>query len=72
MIPIDPVTAIVGEKATRSTYDRVFKELNLDRPIYEQLALPKEKRSIKLTQMLRDEAVVVWKKYQAKPDKVQY
>jgi guanine deaminase len=43
-----------------------------DRPIYEQLALPKEKRSIALTQMLRDEAVVVWKKYQAKPDKIQY
>src|ERR1700726_4092234 len=37
-----------------------------DRPIYEQLALPKEQRSIKLTQLLRDEAVVVWKKYQAK------
>jgi len=43
-----------------------------DRPIYEQLALPKEKRSIVLTQMLREEAVVVWKKYQAKPDKIQY
>ena len=38
----------------------------------EQLALPKEKRSIALTQMLREEAVVVWKKYQAKPDKIQY
>jgi len=34
--PIDPVTAIVGEKATRSTHERVFKELSLDRPIYEQ------------------------------------
>ncbi|MFO1398601.1 MAG: nucleoside deaminase [Burkholderiales bacterium] len=43
-----------------------------DRPIYEQLALPKEKRSIRLTQMLHDDAVVVWKQYQAKPDKVQY
>ena len=43
-----------------------------DRPIYEQLALPKEKRSIRLTQMLRDDAVVVWKRYQAKADKVQY
>ncbi len=43
-----------------------------DRPIYEQLALPKEKRSVKLTQLLREEAVVVWKKYQAKPDKIQY
>jgi guanine deaminase len=43
-----------------------------DRPIYEQLALPKERRSIRLTQMLRDEAVVVWKKYRAKPDRVPY
>jgi peptide/nickel transport system permease protein len=36
VIPINPVIAIVGEKATRSAYDRVFKELSLDRPIYEQ------------------------------------
>jgi peptide/nickel transport system permease protein len=36
VIPIDPVVAIVGDKATRSTYDRVFKELSLDRPIYQQ------------------------------------
>jgi guanine deaminase len=43
-----------------------------DRPIYEQLALPKEKRSVKLTQMLRDEAVTVWKKYQKKPDRIPY
>lgn len=43
-----------------------------DRPIYEQLALPKEQRSIKLVQMLRDEAEVVWKKYQEKADKIQY
>src|SRR5258708_3681170 len=43
-----------------------------DRPIYEQLALPKEQRSIKLTQLLRDEAIVVWKQYQAKPDKTHY
>jgi guanine deaminase len=43
-----------------------------DRPIYEQLALPKEQRSIVLTQMLRDEAIVVWKEYQAKPDRIHY
>jgi guanine deaminase len=43
-----------------------------DRPIYEQLALPKERRSLKLTQLLRDEAIVVWREYQAKPDKVHY
>jgi guanine deaminase len=43
-----------------------------DRPIYEQLALPKEQRSIKLTQLLREEAIAVWKQYQAKPDKIHY
>jgi len=36
VIPIDPVIAIVGEKATRSTYEQVFRELSLDKPIYEQ------------------------------------
>ncbi len=43
-----------------------------DRPIYEQLALPKAQRSVKMTQMLRDEAIVVWKRYQAKSDRVPY
>lgn len=43
-----------------------------DSPIYAQLALPKEQRSIKLTQLCQEEAVEVWKQYQAKPDKIQY
>jgi tRNA(Arg) A34 adenosine deaminase TadA len=43
-----------------------------DQPIYQQLALPKEQRSIAMKQLLQNEAVEVWKKYQAKPDKVQY
>jgi tRNA(Arg) A34 adenosine deaminase TadA len=43
-----------------------------DRPIYEQLALPKEQRSIRLTQLLRSEAVAVWKDYHARPDRVGY
>lgn len=43
-----------------------------DRPIYEQIALPKEQRTIKLTELLRGEAVEVWKAYQAKPDTVHY
>lgn len=43
-----------------------------DRPIYEQLALPKEERSIKMTQLLQSEAVDVWKQYKAKPDKIAY
>jgi guanine deaminase len=43
-----------------------------DRYIYKELALPPEKRKIPMQQMLRQEAVEVWKKYQAKPDKVPY
>jgi guanine deaminase len=43
-----------------------------DRYIYKELALPPEKRKIRMQQMLREEAVDVWKKYQAKPDKVPY
>jgi guanine deaminase len=43
-----------------------------DRYIYKELALPPEKRKIRMQQMLREEAVEVWKKYQAKPDKVPY
>jgi hypothetical protein len=43
-----------------------------DRPIYEQLALPRDKRSIPIQQYMRDEAVEVWKKYQSKPDKIHY
>jgi guanine deaminase len=56
-----------------ASVDDAFKYGNFDdRPIYEQLALPKEQRSIKMTQILRDEAVVVWKKYHDKPDRVPY
>ncbi len=31
VIPIDPVLAIVGEKASQSVYDRVYLELGLDK-----------------------------------------
>ena len=43
-----------------------------DRYIYKELSLPPEKRKILMQQMLREEAVVVWKQYQAKPDKIHY
>jgi guanine deaminase len=43
-----------------------------DRYIYKELALPPEKRKILMRQMLREEAVAVWKQYQAKPDKIHY
>ncbi|CAH1657153.1 putative D,D-dipeptide ABC transporter membrane subunit DdpB [Hyphomicrobiales bacterium] len=36
LIPIDPVVAVIGEKAPQETYDKMFKELGLDRPVYEQ------------------------------------
>ncbi len=36
LIPVDPVIAVIGDKAPQAAYDRVFKELGLDRPVYEQ------------------------------------
>lgn len=36
MMPADPVRAIVGEDATRETYEQVFRSLGLDRPLWEQ------------------------------------
>ena len=39
IIPIDPVVAIVGERASEELYERVRAELALDRPIIEQFAL---------------------------------
>ena len=36
VVPIDPVIAIVGDRATQATYDRVWLELGLDKPLYEQ------------------------------------
>ena len=36
VLPIDPVISIVGEKASQATYDRVFLELGLDKPLWQQ------------------------------------
>jgi peptide/nickel transport system permease protein len=36
VIPIDPVLKIVGDKATPEAYHKVFLQLGLDRPIYQQ------------------------------------
>jgi peptide/nickel transport system permease protein len=38
MMPADPVRAIVGEDATRETYEQVYRALGLDRPVWEQFA----------------------------------
>lgn len=35
-MPIDPVIAIVGDKASQETYDRVYRELGLDQPVLVQ------------------------------------
>lgn len=43
-----------------------------DRFIYQELALSPGQRCIPMTGLLREEAVEVWKQYQAKPDKVPY
>ena len=36
VMPIDPVLAIVGEQATKSTYDAAYEQLGLDKPIIVQ------------------------------------
>ena len=36
VVPIDPVIAIVGDRAPADVYERVRLELGLDRPLYEQ------------------------------------
>ncbi|HET7409777.1 MAG TPA: ABC transporter permease [Paracoccaceae bacterium] len=36
VMPADPVLAIVGNRAPQEQYERVYRELGLDRPIYEQ------------------------------------
>ena len=35
-MPADPVLAVIGDRAPQSAYDRVYLEMGLDRPIYEQ------------------------------------
>lgn len=36
VMPVDPVRAIVGEDATREVYENVYRQLGLDRPIWQQ------------------------------------
>ncbi|MFD1158784.1 ABC transporter permease [Roseovarius aestuarii] len=36
VMPIDPVLAIVGERASKETYDAVYQQLGLDRPVIVQ------------------------------------
>ncbi|MFP5404843.1 MAG: ABC transporter permease [Gammaproteobacteria bacterium] len=39
VVPSDPVLKIVGDHAPQETYDRVYREMRLDRPLPEQFAL---------------------------------
>lgn len=43
VVPVDPVLAVVGDRASQSTYDKAFIELGLDKPIYEQFWIYLEK-----------------------------
>ena len=43
VVPVDPVLAVVGDRASQSTYDKAFIELGLDRPLYVQFGLYVEK-----------------------------
>jgi peptide/nickel transport system permease protein len=36
IVPVDPVLAVVGDRASQSVYDRVYIELGLDKPLWEQ------------------------------------
>ncbi len=36
VVPIDPVLAVVGDRATQSTYDQAYKALGLDKSLAEQ------------------------------------
>lgn len=36
VMPADPVLAIVGDRASQEAYDKVYAEMGLDRPLYEQ------------------------------------
>jgi peptide/nickel transport system permease protein len=39
VLPIDPVLAAVGDRASAETYERTRVELGLDRPLLEQFAV---------------------------------
>ena len=39
VVPIDPVLAIVGDRATEEVYEQARKDMGLDRPLYEQFGI---------------------------------
>ena len=38
LLPADPVLAVTGSEVDRATYDRVYHQLGLDRPVWQQFA----------------------------------
>lgn len=36
VVPVDPVLAVVGDRASQSTYDAAYLAMGLDKPLYEQ------------------------------------
>ncbi|WGF87716.1 ABC transporter permease [Marinivivus vitaminiproducens] len=38
LLPADPVLTVTGAEVDRETYERVYRELGLDRPVWEQFA----------------------------------
>ncbi|MCF7699538.1 ABC transporter permease [Loktanella sp. M215] len=36
VVPVDPVLAVVGDRASKSTYDAAYIALGLDKPLYQQ------------------------------------
>lgn len=36
VVPVDPVLAVVGDRASQSTYDAAYIEMGLDKPLYQQ------------------------------------
>ena len=56
--------ANVADSRKYGGFDDVF--------IFEQFSMPTGERSIPQTQLLRDEAVKVWREYAALPDNVPY
>lgn len=39
VMPIDPVLAVIGERATQDQYDRTYRELGLDQPLLVQFGI---------------------------------
>ena len=43
VVSVDPVLAVVGDRASKATYDKMFIEMGLDRPLWEQFWIYLEK-----------------------------